>query len=50
MTEKAYRFSTSAISRLNKQPGTQPLQPRQFAVLMASLVVLLLLLYLQIVW
>jgi len=50
MTEKAYSFSTSAIDELNKQPGIQRLPPRQFALLMAGLVALLLILYVQIVW
>jgi hypothetical protein len=50
MTEKAYGFSKSAIDELNKQPSTQRLSARQFALLMAGLGVLLLLLYVQIVW
>ena len=50
MTEKAYSFSTSAIDELNKQPGIQRLPLRQFALLIASLAALLLLLYVQIVW
>jgi hypothetical protein len=49
MTEKAYRFSASAIDELNKHRGTQRLSKRQFALLMAGLVALLLLLYVQIV-
>jgi hypothetical protein len=50
MTEKAYRFSASAIDELNKHRGLQRLPARQFALLMAGLVALLLLLYVQIVW
>jgi hypothetical protein len=50
MTEKAYGFSTSAIGELNKQPGTHRLPARQFALLMAGLAGLLVLLYVQIVW
>jgi hypothetical protein len=50
MTEKAYGFGKSAIDEFNKQPGTQQLPARQFALLMAGLAALLLLLYLQIVW
>jgi hypothetical protein len=50
MTEKAYRFSASAIDELNKHRGAQRLSKRQFALLMAGLVALLLLLYVQIVW
>ena len=50
MTEKAYRFSASAIDKLNKHRGAQRLSKRQFALLMAGLVALLLLLYVQIVW
>ena len=50
MTEKAYGFSTSAIDELNKHPGTQRQSARQFALLMAGLGVMLLLLYVQIVW
>jgi hypothetical protein len=50
MTEKAYGFSTSATDELNEQPGTQHLPARQFALLMAGLAALLLLLYVQIVW
>jgi hypothetical protein len=50
MTEKAYGFSKSTIDELNKQPGIQRLPARQFALLMAGLAALLLLLYLQIVW
>jgi hypothetical protein len=49
MTEKAYGFGKSAIDELNKQPGTQRLPARQFALLMAGSAALLLLLYLQIV-
>jgi hypothetical protein len=50
MTEKAYRFSASAIDELNKHRGAQRQSKRQFALLMAGLVALLLLLYVQIVW
>jgi hypothetical protein len=50
MTEKAYRFGASAIDELNKHRGGQRLSSRQFSLLMAGLVALLLLLYLQIVW
>jgi hypothetical protein len=47
MIEKAYGFSTSAIDELNKDPGSQPLSAKQFALLMVGLVALLLLLYCQ---
>jgi hypothetical protein len=50
MTEKAYRFNTSAIDELNKHPGTQRPPTGQFALLMVGLAALLLLLYVQIVW
>ena len=50
MTEKAYRFSASAIDELNKHLGFQRLPAGQFALLMAGLAALLLLLYVQIVW
>jgi len=50
MTEKAYRFSASAIDELNKHSGFQRLPARQFALLMAGLTALLLLLYVRIVW
>lgn len=50
MIEKTYRFSPSAIDELNKPPGSQRLSAKQFALLMAGLVALLLLLYVQIVW
>jgi hypothetical protein len=50
MTDKAYRFSASAIDELNKHRGAQRLSTRRFALLMAGLVALLLLLYVQIVW
>ncbi len=50
MIEKTFRFGTSAIAELNRQPGTGPLPRRQFALLMAGLAVVLLLLYAQIVW
>jgi hypothetical protein len=50
MTEKAYRFNTSAIDELNKHPGTQRPPTRQFALLIVGLAALLLLLYVQIVW
>ena len=49
MAEKACRFSASVINKLNKHRGTQRLSKRQFALLMAGLVALLLLLYVQIV-
>jgi hypothetical protein len=50
MIEKAYGFSKSVIDELNKHPGPQHLPTKQFALLMAGLVALLLLFYLQIVW
>jgi hypothetical protein len=50
MTEKAYRFSASAIDEMNKRSATRRLQARRFALLMAGLAALLLLLYVQIVW
>jgi hypothetical protein len=50
MTEKAYRFSASAIDELNKHSGSRRLPARQFALLMAGLAALLLLLYVQLVW
>ena len=50
MTERAYGFSTSAIDELNKHRGGRRLSARQFSLLMAGLVALLLLLYVQIVW
>lgn len=50
MTEKAHRFSASAIEELNKHAGLRRLPARQFALLMAGLAALLLLLYVQIVW
>jgi hypothetical protein len=50
MIEKAYGFGPSAIDELNKPPGSQRLSAKQFALLMAGLVALLLLLYVQIVW
>ena len=49
MTEKAYRFSASAIDELNKVGPSSP-TARQFAWLMAGLVAVMLLLYIQIVW
>ena len=50
MIEKAYGFSPSAIDELNKHAGSHRLSAKQFALLMAGLVALLLLLYVQIVW
>jgi hypothetical protein len=50
MTEKAYRFSASAIDELNKHSGIRRLPASQFALLMADLAALLLVLYAQIVW
>jgi hypothetical protein len=50
MTEQAYRFSASAIDKLNKDPDTQRLRSWHFALLMVGLAALLLLLYMQIVW
>jgi hypothetical protein len=50
MTENGYRFSASAINELNKRPDAQNLSAKQFALLIAGLAALLLLLYLQIVW
>jgi hypothetical protein len=50
MTEKAYRFGASAIDESNKHRSAQRPSKGQFALLMAGLVALLLLLYVQIVW
>jgi hypothetical protein len=50
MTEKAYRFSASAIDELNEQRRAQRLTAGHFALLMVGLGALLLLLYMQIVW
>jgi hypothetical protein len=50
MIDGAFRFSTSAIAELNRQPGTGPLPKRQFALLLVGLAAVVLLLYAQIVW
>jgi hypothetical protein len=50
MIDGAFRFSTSAIAELNRQPGTGPLPSRQFALLLVGLVAVVLLVYAQIVW
>jgi hypothetical protein len=50
MSEKVYRFSASAIDELNRLPSAKRPPPRQFPLLMAGLVAVLLLLYVQIVW
>jgi hypothetical protein len=50
MIDGAFRFSTSAIAELNRQPGTGPLPRKQFALLLVGLVAVVLLLYAQIVW
>jgi hypothetical protein len=50
MTEKAYGFNAKAINELNKHPDTRSLPAKQFVLLMAGLVALLLLFYFQIVW
>jgi hypothetical protein len=50
MSEKAYRFSASAIDELNSHPRTARVPTKYFALLMVGLTTLLLLLYLQIVW
>jgi len=47
MTEKAYRFSPSAIDELNRHPGERRLPTTQFALLMLGLLALV---YVQIVW
>jgi hypothetical protein len=36
MTEQAYRFSASAIDKLNKDPDTQRLRSWHFALLMGN--------------
>jgi hypothetical protein len=50
MSEKAYRFSASAIDELNSHSRTPRVSMKDFALLMVALTALLLLLYLQIVW
>jgi hypothetical protein len=50
MGEKLYRFDASAIVELNKDRTDQRPTARQFAWLMAGLVALMLLLYMQIAW
>ena len=50
MSEKAYRFSASAIDELNGHPRTPRVPTKDFAKLMVGLTALLLLLYLQIAW
>jgi hypothetical protein len=50
MSEKAYRFSASAIDELNSHRRTPRVSTKDFALLMAGLTALLLLLYVQIVW
>jgi hypothetical protein len=50
MSEKAYRFSASAIDELNSHPRTPRVPTKDFALLMVGLTALLVLLYLQIVW
>jgi hypothetical protein len=49
MTNTKYRFSASAIDELNRHPDAQRLSTKTFALLIAGLVGLLLLFYLQIV-
>jgi hypothetical protein len=50
MRGKLYRFGASAIDELNKDRTVQRPTARQFAWLMAGLVAVMLLLYIQIVW
>jgi hypothetical protein len=52
MTEKAFRFSASAIDEMNRpyQRGNKRLPPMQFAMMLLTLAALLLLIYAQIVW
>jgi hypothetical protein len=52
MTEKAFRFSASAIDELNRpyQPANKRLPPTQFALMLLTLAALLILIYAQIVW
>jgi hypothetical protein len=50
MRDKLYRFGASAIDELNKDRTVQRPKARQFALLMAGLVAVMLLLYMQIVW
>jgi hypothetical protein len=50
MREKSYRFGASAVDELNKDRTVQRPTARQFAWLMAGLVAVMLLLYIQIVW
>jgi hypothetical protein len=52
MTEKAFRFSASAIDELKRpyQPGNKRLPPTQFALMLLTLAALLILIYAQIVW
>jgi hypothetical protein len=48
--EKAHRFSASSIDELNGHPETRYGSTKNFALLLAGLAALLLLLYVQIVW
>ena len=50
MGEKLYRFDASAIDEFYKDRTVQRPMARQFAWLMAGLVAVMLLLYIQIVW
>ena len=52
MTEKAFRFSASAIDELNRpyQHNSKRLPPTQFAMMLLTLGALMLLIYVQIVW
>ena len=50
MTEKAYRFSPSAIDKLNKHRGAPRLSTRQFTLFDGRPGCPLLPLYVQIVW
>jgi hypothetical protein len=49
MTEKAHRFTKSAIDELNHNSGARPVPRRDFALLMVGLAALLVLLYALIV-
>lgn len=50
MVEQPYRFGKSAIDELNGRPRARRVPTKDFALLMAGLIALLVLLYVQIVW
>ena len=49
-SERAHRFSASSIDELNGHNNTRYGSKKNFALLLAGLAALVLLLYLQIVW